>query len=50
MTPVTYNLKDYTGEPIDGCFYSEEIHTKKYPKDYLVEINSDQVAWFCKFT
>jgi len=36
-SPVTYNLEDYTGKPIAGSFYSEEIHKTEYPKDYLIE-------------
>jgi len=36
-SPITYNLKDYTGKPIAGCFYSEELHKTEYPEDYLIE-------------
>ena len=35
--PTTYMLKDYTGNPIAGCFYSEELNKTQFPKDYLVE-------------
>jgi len=35
--PVTYNLQDFTGKPIAGSFYSEEICKTKYPKDYLID-------------
>lgn len=35
--PPTYMLEDYTGEPIAGGFYSEEINKTEYPSDYLVE-------------
>jgi hypothetical protein len=35
--PVTYNFKDYTGNPISGCFYSEKISKTVFPDDYLVE-------------
>jgi len=35
--PTTYQLQDYTGNPIAGCFYSEEILKTNYPNDYLVE-------------
>ncbi|KAL4088789.1 hypothetical protein QTP88_023873 [Uroleucon formosanum] len=35
--PTTYQLQDYTGKPIAGCFYSEEILKTNYPNDYLVE-------------
>lgn len=35
--PTTYNLEDYTGKPIVGCFYSEEIQKTKFPNDFLVE-------------
>lgn len=36
-SPPTYMLEDYTGKPIAGCFYTEEISKTDYPKDYLVE-------------
>jgi hypothetical protein len=36
-SPVTYGLRDYTGTPISGCFYSEELSKTMYPDDYLVE-------------
>jgi hypothetical protein len=36
-SPPTYNLQDYTGQPIAGCFYSEEICKTNYPNDYLIE-------------
>jgi len=35
--PTTYQLQDYIGKPIAGCFYSEEILKTNYPNDYLVE-------------
>ncbi|KAE9521979.1 hypothetical protein AGLY_017612 [Aphis glycines] len=35
--PTTYQLQDYTGKPIAGCFYSEEILKTNYQNDYLVE-------------
>jgi len=35
--PVTYQLQDYTGKPIAGCFYSEEIHKTNHRKEYLIE-------------
>lgn len=35
--PPTYNLNDYTGKPIAGCFYPEEISKTLYPNDYLIE-------------
>ena len=35
--PTTYQLKDYTGKTIAGCFYSEEILKTNHPNDYLVE-------------
>ena len=35
--PTTYQLQDYTGKLIAGCFYSEEILKTNYPNDYLVE-------------
>jgi hypothetical protein len=35
--PPTYQLQDYTGKPIAGSFYSEEINKTNYPNDYLVE-------------
>ena len=36
-SPVTYQLQDYTGKPIAGCFYSEEICKTNYPNEYLIE-------------
>jgi len=36
-SPTTYQLQDYTGKPIAGCFYSEEIQKTSFPNDYLVE-------------
>jgi hypothetical protein len=36
-SPPTYILEDYTGKPIAGCFYSEEISKTIHPDDYLVE-------------
>ncbi|XP_050064725.1 uncharacterized protein LOC126553624 [Aphis gossypii] len=35
--PVTYQLQDYTGKPIAGCFYSAEIHKTEHPNEYLIE-------------
>lgn len=35
--PPTYLLEDYTGSPISGGFYAEEICKTVYPNDYLVE-------------
>ncbi|XP_008189277.1 uncharacterized protein LOC100159779 [Acyrthosiphon pisum] len=35
--PTTYLLQDYTGNPIAGCFYSEEILKTNFPNDFLVE-------------
>lgn len=35
--PVTYRLKDYLDQPIQGGFYEEEITSVKYPQVYLVE-------------
>jgi len=35
--PITYQLQDYTGKPIAGCFYSEELLKTNYSNDYLVE-------------
>jgi len=35
--PPTYQLQDYTGKPIAGCFYAEEISKTNYPRDYLIE-------------
>jgi len=34
---ITYQLQDYTGNPIAGCFYSEEIYRTNHPNEYLVE-------------
>uniref|UniRef100_A0A2S2P053 Uncharacterized transposon-derived protein F54H12.3 n=1 Tax=Schizaphis graminum TaxID=13262 RepID=A0A2S2P053_SCHGA len=36
-SPVTYQLRDYTGKPIAGCFYSEEIHRTNHRNEYLIE-------------
>jgi len=36
-TPSTFILQDYTGCPIAGGFYAEEIRKTKLPDDYLVE-------------
>jgi hypothetical protein len=36
-TPPTFILEDYTGSPIAGGFYAEEIRRTMYPDDYLVE-------------
>ena len=36
-TPVTYKLEDYTGKPIVGGFYNEELANTTHPHDYLVE-------------
>ncbi len=35
--PITYELQDYTGKPIAGCFYSEEICKTNYSNEYLIE-------------
>lgn len=35
--PVTYNIKDYRNESIDGIFYEEELQKSKYPGIYLIE-------------
>ena len=35
--PATYQLQDYTGKPIAGCFYSEEILKTNHPNDFLIE-------------
>jgi len=35
--PVTYQLQDYMGKPIAGCFYSEEIFKTYFPNEYLIE-------------
>jgi len=36
-TPSTFILQDYTGRPIAGGFYAEEIRKTMLPDDYLVE-------------
>ncbi|KAL4153613.1 hypothetical protein QTP88_001446 [Uroleucon formosanum] len=36
-TPSTFILQDYTGSPIAGGFYAEEIRKTMLPDDYLVE-------------
>ncbi|XP_043468339.1 uncharacterized protein LOC122502383 [Leptopilina heterotoma] len=35
--PVTYKLKDYQNQPIEGGFYEEELLKVQYPDVYLVE-------------
>lgn len=35
--PTTYILEDYTGAPIKGGFYEEELLSTKFPDVYLVE-------------
>ncbi|KAF0747609.1 Integrase catalytic domain-containing protein, partial [Aphis craccivora] len=37
ILPVTYQLQDYTGKPISGCFYSGEIHKTDHPNEYLIK-------------
>jgi len=36
-SPTTSQLQDYIGNPILGCFYSEEIQRTNLPNDYSVE-------------
>ncbi|VVC44032.1 Ribonuclease H-like domain [Cinara cedri] len=36
-SPFTYQLEDYKGNPIVGCFYAEEINKTTFLHDYLVE-------------
>ena len=36
-TPLTYKLKDQSGEPIDGSFYYEELQKVKAPLYYEIE-------------
>ena len=35
--PITYKLKDYQDQPLDGCFYEFELLKVKGPDIYLVE-------------
>jgi len=35
--PATYQLQDYMGKPIAGCFYSEEMFKTNFPNEYLIE-------------
>jgi hypothetical protein len=35
--PVTYKLKEYDGEVLEGSFYNEELQKTKIPELYLVE-------------
>lgn len=35
--PPTYFLEDYSGKPIAGCFYSEEMSKTDYPDNFLIE-------------
>ncbi|XP_020298193.1 uncharacterized protein LOC109862538 [Pseudomyrmex gracilis] len=37
ISPATYLLKDYRGEPIACGFYKHELHAVKHPDVYLVE-------------
>ncbi|KAL4089968.1 hypothetical protein QTP88_024895 [Uroleucon formosanum] len=43
-TPSTFILRDYTGSPIAGGFYAEEIRKTMLPDDYLVEKHSYRVT------
>jgi len=36
-SPLTYQLEDYTGKLIAGCFYQEELHKTNFPDDFLIE-------------
>lgn len=50
--PVTYKIRDSSGETIKGGFYEEELQKTKYPETYLVEKivrrkgNEVLVKWF----
>lgn len=35
--PITYLLRSYYGEEIEGAVYPEELQHVKYPHEYLVE-------------
>lgn len=35
--PITYHLKDYKDQPVQGGFYEEELSKVKYPDVYLIE-------------
>jgi len=35
--PVTYRLKDYQDQPIEGGFYEQELTSVKYHDVYLIE-------------
>lgn len=35
--PITYLLKDYQDDLVNGCFYSEELQHVKDPNFYLIE-------------
>jgi len=35
--PVTYRLKDYQDQTIEGGFYEQELTSVKYPDVYLIE-------------
>jgi len=35
--PITYRLKDYQGQPIQGGFYQEELTSVKYRDVYIIE-------------
>ena len=36
-SPVTYKLKDYNGEIIEGSFYEQELQKTKQKEVYLIE-------------
>lgn len=36
-SPPTFNLQDYRGNNISGCFYTEELNKTHHPDDYLIE-------------
>ena len=37
-TPVTYKLKDLTGDDVKGAFYSDELQVVSRPDDSLFDV------------
>ena len=36
-SPVTYTIRDWKGEPIQGSFYKEELQKVREPTEYRIE-------------
>jgi hypothetical protein len=37
MSPVTYRIRDWNGERIEGSFYEKELQKVREPKEYRIE-------------